>query len=379
MSYRVAFESANLLRMWLVTLAAMLAICLLALVGTTNTVEATSLPENGKIAFARQPNDAGGIYTVDPDGSGLSLLAKEGDEPAWSPDGTKIAYTTNVGIKVMDADGSNKRRLTPNRPDLFYSDPTWSSDGTQLAFTTQMEHYDLDSRDIYTMDVDGSNITNIIRSPGVGEADIDISPDGSQMCLERFRSLLSDIPGEGQSESGIYVVNIDGSNPTRLSLTDWTEHECAWSPDGTKIAYSYTPPGSPGDGESPPDVYIMNADGSGKINLTKNRAWGSHPAWSPDGTKIAFMSDRDSGDAGNGSTETYADIYTMDADGSDVVRVTETPLVYKGQPDWQPLTPKSRSMTVHPPDTGGPSLLWVASALLFSGGVMFYAGVKPRL
>jgi hypothetical protein len=89
-------------------------------------------------------------------------------------------------------------------------------------------------------------------------------------------------------------------------------------------------------------------------------------------TKITFQSDRD-GDY---------DIYTMDADGSDVAQVTNLP-GDDYSPDWQPLprptSSKSRSETVHPPDTGGPSLLLVASALLFSGGLMFYAGVKRRM
>src|SRR5688500_129781 len=69
--YRVARKSADLLRMSLVTTAAMLAICLLALVETTNTAEADSLPENGKIAFHRVHSDEASIYTVEPDGSNL--------------------------------------------------------------------------------------------------------------------------------------------------------------------------------------------------------------------------------------------------------------------------------------------------------------------
>ena len=64
----------------------------------------------------------------------------------------------------------------------------------------------------------------------------------------------------------------------------------------------------------------------------------------------------------------------MDADGSDVAQITANSDVKDMDPDWQPLPPKSPSVTVYPPDTGGPSLLLVASALLFSGGVLLYAG-----
>ena len=92
------------------------------------------------------------------------------------------------------------------------------------------------------------------------------------------------------------------------------------------------------------------------------------PDWSPDGTRIAFASDRD-GDY---------DIYTMDADGSDVAQVTNLP-GDEEFPDWQPLTPKSPSAAVNPPDTGGPSLILVASALLFSMSCLLYAMVRPRM
>jgi Tol biopolymer transport system component len=127
----------------------------------------------------------------------------------------------------------------------------------------------------------------------------------------------------------------------------------------------------------------MNADGSEKTNLTSNRNWDAKPnreaeagpEWSPNGRRIAFRSNRD-GDLDGSYT---SDIYTMDADGSDVAQVTKTPSIDNALPDWQPLTPKSRSMTVNQPDTGGPSLLLVASALLFSGGVMFYVAVKRSL
>ena len=90
--------------------------------------------------------------------------------------------------------------------------------------------------------------------------------------------------------------------------------------------------------------------------------------------RIAFQSTRVTRDNPDGNSE----IYKMNADGSNPTRLTDS-LGVDGESDWQPLTPKSRSLTVHPPPTGGPSLLLVASVLLFSGGVMFYAGVKRRL
>jgi Tol biopolymer transport system component len=385
--FRIAFRRDNVLKVSLVTGAAMLAICLLALAETTNTAEAEdSLPEYGKIAFSIIQGQSHNIYTVDPDGSSLSRLTNIANstyypQPAWSPDGTKLAFENEESIWVINADGSNLRVLTLNTSDLSDSSvPAWSPDGKKLAFTGFSEPNSLGTADIYTMDVDGSNITNVTKSPGVYEGGIEFSPDGSQMCLTRSIQEIDDSLRELR-KNGIYVMNADASNPTQV--TNGQAGGCAWSPDGKKIAYTYEQPKQRGATIQDIEVYVMNADGSEKTNLTSNRNWDAKPnreaeggpEWSPDGRRIAFTSNRD-GDLDGSYT---SDIYTMDADGSDVVQVTKTPSIDESAPDWQPLTPKSRSMTVHQPDTGGLSLLLVASALLFSGAVIFYAGLKRRM
>ena len=142
--YRVARKRADLLKMSLVTSAAMLAICLLALVETTNTAEAKdSLPENGKIAFESIPPDRGGrIYTVEPDGSNVRQLTNLYGTPnpnlygtaKWSPDGTRILIGES-DYTVMRADGSNMRTIDAKSPQLFGGVPTWSADGTSVAFS----------------------------------------------------------------------------------------------------------------------------------------------------------------------------------------------------------------------------------------------------
>jgi len=120
--YRVARKSADLLRMSLVTTAAMLAICLLALAETTNTAEAASLPENGKIAFTSNVN----ISTAEADGSNLRRLTEgtyQDAGPIWSPDGTKICFSRlrSTGLTdalVMSADGSNTPEFSTRRMNL---------------------------------------------------------------------------------------------------------------------------------------------------------------------------------------------------------------------------------------------------------------------
>src|SRR5215217_2296138 len=310
--YRVALESANLIKVGLVTTAAMLAVCLLALVGTTYTAEAKdSLPENGKIAFISYLDPAHALYTVEPDGSNPRQLLNDTDmvvnSAVWSPDGTKIAFSHTRGasgfsrISVMNADGSNLNNLT--------GVGNWGGGGLAPAF----------------------------------------SPDGKQICFLRDTGMTN-------PPTGLYVMDADGSAPSVYIKVDPEilprdiQFRCTWSPDGTKIAFSLSPEH---------EVFVINADGgrfsqgtiSKYTNLTSNSASDEVPDWSPDGKKIAFASDRD-GDY---------DIYTMDADGSDVAQVTNLP-GNEYSPDWQPLP-----RTVHQPPTGGPSLLLVTIALLFSG------------
>jgi Tol biopolymer transport system component len=374
----------------------MLAICLLALVETTNTAEATSVPENGKIAFS---SSDGSIYTVEADGSNLKQLTNgphTDTQPIWSPDGTEILFIRQAeergktGIYVMSADGSNQSNLYTSEY-LDFEHLTWSPDGTKLAFGSYSEG------DIYMMNVDGSNKTNITNTPGLYESNPDFSPDGSQLCFFGFNNFSRPKPA-----TGIYVMDTDGSNLTLLTTADsegTAEVECDWSPDGTKLAFDAHPfLGAEGrdsrkalkkalaEGDSQKtlemaeklrvgfdqEVYVINADGSGKTSLTSNSEDDLTPDWSPDGTKITFARPKE----GLGYP---SDIYTMDADGSEVAPVTTNSGVTDPSPDWQPLTPKNRSVTVHQPPTGGPSLLLVASALLFSGGVLFYAGLKRRM
>jgi Tol biopolymer transport system component len=113
-------------------------------------------------------------------------------------------------------------------------------------------------------------------------------------------------------------VNEDGSDVKRLTPLTWDSFHAAWSPDGSRIAFVSVRDGNP-------DVYVMNADGSGELRLTNSPAIDTDPAWSPDGARIAFSSDR------NGNH----DIYIMSADGSGVTRVTNSPTLDR-YPAWSP-------------------------------------------
>jgi len=121
---------------------------------------------------------------------------------------------------------------------------------------------------------------------------------------------------------GIYVMNADGQSAARLTSNSASASygQAAWSPDGTRIAFK-----SERDGIGNAEIYVMSADGSGVSRLTNNPAFDGRPAWSPDGTKLAFQSGRD----GN------IEVYVMNADGSGVVRLTDNP-AFDGEPAWSP-------------------------------------------
>ena len=298
--YGVGFGGASLPKMSLVTTAAMLAICLVTLVGTSNASEATLPRHKGEIAFSTYSGGTPNIYVMNADGTRQKRITDFGDggalEPAWSPDGKTIAFvnsrqsTGKMNISVLGADGT-LRELQSHSSQSF--GPTWSPDGTKLAVSSLRPPANT-LRDIYIMDSDGSNPINLTETPERDEVFPGFSPNSSRICFSR--------------DSGLYLMNADGSDLTPLANKHILSGPCDWSPEGTKIAFTYVVGGTE-------QIYVINADGSEQTNLTRtNDNWESDPDWSPDGNRIAYESGR-----GND-----IDIYTMNPDGSDVAQVTHS-------------------------------------------------------
>jgi putative hemolysin len=166
-------------------------------------------------------------------------------------------------------------------------------------------------RDLYVMNRDGYDMSRLTR----GEADSFAgpwSPDGTRIVYTAF----------GLTTSDIAVINADGSGQVNLTDTpDVDEGFPDWSPDGTKIAYT-----TRRDGNN--EIYVMNADGTNPSRWTDNPADDFAPVWSPDGTQIAFVSDRDR-EAG------IYDLYVMDVVSSAVTRLTDDPAI-DYSPAWSP-------------------------------------------
>ncbi len=173
----------------------------------------------------------------------------------------------------MNFDGTGVTNLSRDAAADF--DPTWSPDGVRLAFTTDRDG----NFEIYTTNVDGTGTANLTSSPAL-EGEAAWSPDGSRISFYSDRD----------SNFEIYSTNLADQVTTRLTNQPFSDFQPDWSPDGTSLAFL-----SNRDGNY--EIYSMHADGSGQLRLTRDARIDEHPAWSPDGARILFARGLDTGNA----------------------------------------------------------------------------------
>lgn len=236
------------------------------------------------------------IYVMNADGSEqrrLTRTAASEWSPRWSPDGTSIAFGRGAlggtfTSFAMRADGTQQRRLALPRGGAFGD---WSPDGEELVY--------VDRGGLWVAGTDGRDARRLVAHDQregfiVSSA---WSPDGTQIAFERA--------GGAYGEVGvIWLTNVDGSEARPLTAVDETAREPAWSPDRRRIAYACH---SKASGEL--ELCVMNADGSDRHAITRTGTSGSveSPTWSPDGTRIAY--------AVSGAGNEHQ-IFVIDADGS---------------------------------------------------------------
>jgi Tol biopolymer transport system component len=274
---------------------------------------------NGTIAFHRN----GDIYVVRANGTGERRVvggAAFDGYPAWSPDGRKIAFQTlrdgDLELFRVNADGSSSRRLTSDEgADVF---PAWSPDGTKIAFASTRASADPEEDlnwEIYVMNRDGSEPTRLTSDPAF-DTEPTWSPDGAQIAFS------SDRGAPGDSE--IFVMDADGTGVQRLTDGPGIGSRPSWSPDGGLIAYTRFAL----DGSSA--IHVVELVDGRETSLSPAGSLDAAPAWSPDQTKIVFEVSPTEGSASSN------DLYVMNADGTERVRLRGTP-ADEFAPDWRPL------------------------------------------
>jgi TolB protein len=235
-------------------------------------------PDGTQIAFSGTRNISKygwdkDIFTIRPratSGTRVTRLADNADgelEPAWSPDGKKVIYVGSGGnfqLWVMNADGTGQTQLTNGARGP--RTPAWSPDGTKIAFTQVLDN---GSWELYVMNADGTGQRRFSDVFPVPEFcyryDPDWSPDGKEIAFTYQCAGLA-----------TYAMSADGTAQRKVSVGSGHALDPTWSPDGRKIAYL-----CPGVGDNY-DVCTMNADGTGQItNLTNSLAGEQAPSWGP--------------------------------------------------------------------------------------------------
>ena len=228
-------------------------------------------------------------------------------------DNTRIAFVSvrggNPDIYVMDSDGKNQRRVTTHAADDRH--PAWSPDGRRIAFESNRNAGYIQ---IWAIDADGANPIRL--TSGVWDQNPDWSPNGREIAYQAYRKKALDVDVEERNYE-VYVMDADGSNKRQLTDRQEFDGHPSWSPDGKWIIFTSRRENRIAE------IYVMEADGRNQKRLTQNiedREEKYTPTWSPDGKRIAFVHD--------------FQIYVMDSNGENQIRITEDG--WSRYPSWSP-------------------------------------------
>lgn len=265
------------------------------------------------LAFVSSRDGDYAVYVMAADGGGERRLTdadgelESGEspffqvEPAWSADGTQIAFVSgrsgSADIYVMSADGSGTRRLTATRQND--SHPTWEPSGERLAFARDGE--------IYVVSAGGGGerkVSDVL----VEESDPSWSPDGDWIAYVRRTP--------GTAIQNVWVMRPDGSERRAVTRQDGRAFTPAWSPDSARIAFATN-----AETDETYELFTVGLDGRGLRRVAPTAGDNFEPSWSPDGSRIAYQ------EAGA--------IFTVELRGGEVEKLTDG-ANNDSSPAWNP-------------------------------------------
>jgi Tol biopolymer transport system component len=289
----------------------------------------------GRMAFVGRQSSVSQIYFMDVDASGggskpVRLTDDEDAEnyPTWSPDGKRLVYQRDfngAANYVIGADGTGQQRLSPTPG--FDVTPSWSPDGTQIVYARLLavpQPNQPPTTDIRVMNADGTGDHAILPSTLFS-----VEPRWSVNNQLVSMSLMSG------SDLEVYVMNIDSAELRQLTSAG-NNGDPVWSPSGTRITF-----GSDREGGNKLNIFVMNADGSRQERLTQCDVpyEAGDTNWSSDGKKIAF--EYDINGMKQSDPNAYAEVWTMNSDGSGETSTGVQCSDAGCAPRWQPRICKS--------------------------------------
>jgi len=261
---------------------------------------------SGQIVFQSNRDGNTELYALNLTTNVTTRLTNNSAEdlsPAYSAANQQIAFIsdrdgTGFNIYTFSLDQLTPQALFPK--DLIVDYPDWSPDGKLLAASLCTEVQKTDEKclyDLFILDPQGPKFTRLAETRTASEWVPNWSPDGKKIAFASDR--------DGDSE--VYVINVDGSGLVQLTENDGYDGRPRWSPDGTQIAFET-------DRDGDWDIFLMNADGSNVHPLTVNaKASDWMEAWSPDGKWLVYVSSQDEND----------ELYLIRSDGTDQRRLTD--------------------------------------------------------
>jgi Tol biopolymer transport system component len=273
------------------------------------------LPTAGRIAFTSNFAGNNNIYLMNSNGTNaVSLTTNPASDayPYFSNDGKRIVFVSdrdgNSEIYTMDSTGAFQTRLTNNAAQDV--NPAFSPDGSKVVFSSNRDG----NYEIYIMNSNGTNQTRLTTN-ALDDGQPTFSPDSTRIYFVRLAA--------NQSDSHVWSMDINGASQTAITSGSFILNgQPRFSPNGQKIVFSSVRPFS---GFTEPEIFVMDANGANQTRLTTSTGYDLEPVFSPDGTKIAFRSER------NGNAE----IYIMDANGANPQRITfDGPGFSNFAPSW---------------------------------------------